>query len=77
VAEVKIVKEDVIREEISLSDLTTDCMFVYLEDGQIDVVRAQSMVKIFDEYYDAKKKITKIDFSGGRLNPKITNPKLS
>ncbi len=76
-AEVKIVKEDVIREEISLSDLTTDCMFVYLEDGQIDVVRAQSMVKIFDEYYDAKKKITKIDFSGGRLNPKITDPKLS
>jgi hypothetical protein len=77
VAEVKIVKEDVIREDISLSDLTTDCMFVYLEDGQIDVVRAQSMVKIFDEYYDAKKKIVKIDFSGGRLNPKITSPKLT
>lgn len=76
-AEVKIVKEDVIVADIDLSDLTTDCMFVYLEGGKIDVVRAQAMVKVFDEYYDAGKKITKIEFSGGRLNPKITEPKLS
>ncbi len=75
-AEVKIVKEDVVIADIDLSDLTTDCMFVYLEGGKIDVVRAQAMVKIFDEYYDAGKKITKIDFSGGRLNPKISEPKL-
>jgi len=77
VAEVKIVKEDVVVSDIDLSDLTTDCMFVYLEGGQIDVVRAQAMVKVFDEYYDAGKKITKIDFSGGRLNPKIAEPKLA
>ena len=62
--------------DINLSDLTTDCMFVYMDNGKVDVVRAQSMVKIFDEYHDNKKKIVKIDFSGGRLNPKNQSPKL-
>ena len=47
-----------------------------MEGGKIDVVRAQAMVKIFDEYYDAGKKITRIDFSGGRLNPKTQAPRL-
>ena len=73
---IQIIKEDVIVSEVDLGDLTTDCMFVHLDDGKIDVVRAQAMVKIFDEYYDSGKRITKIDFSGGRLNPKTQTPRL-
>jgi len=73
---IKIVKEDVDRSEIDLSDLTTDCMFVTLDSGRVDVVRAQAMVKIFDEYHDAGKKIVRIEVSGGRLNPKIAEPRI-
>jgi hypothetical protein len=73
---IQILKEDVIVSEVDLGDLTTDCMFVHLEDGKIDVVRAQAMVKVFDEYHDAGKRITRIDFSGGRLNPKTQTPRL-
>ena len=51
-------------------------MFVHMENGKVDVVRAQANVKIFDEYHDAGKKITRIDFSGGRLNPKTQTPRL-
>jgi len=76
VSKIQIIKEDVTVSEVDLADLTTDCMFVHMESGKIDVVRAQSMVKIFDEYYDAGKKITRIDFSGGRLNPKTQTPRL-
>ena len=72
----QIIKENVVVSDVDLADLTTDCMFVYLEDNTIDVVRAPAMVKVFDEYYDAGKRITKIDFSGGRLNPKIQTPRL-
>ncbi len=73
---IQILKEDVTVSDVNLADLTTDCMFVHLEDGKVDVVRAQAMVKIFDEYYDAGKRITRIDFSGGRLNPKTQTPRL-
>ena len=73
---IQIIKEDVTVSEVNLADLTTDCMFVHMDNGKIDVVRAQAMVKIFDEYHDAGKRITKIDFSGGRLNPKTQTPRL-
>jgi len=73
---IQIIKEDVTVSDVNLADLTTDCMFVHLEDGKVDVVRAQANVKIFDEYYDAGKRITRIDFSGGRLNPKTQTPRL-
>lgn len=73
---IKIVQTDVDRSAINLSDLTTDCMFVTMEDGKVDIVRAQAMVKVFDEYHDAGKKVVSIEFSGGRLNPKICEPKI-
>ena len=75
-SQIQVLKEDITISEINPSDLTTDCMFVYMRDGTIDVVRAQSMVKIFDEYHDNKKRVVKIDFSGGRLNPKTQTPRL-
>ena len=73
---IQILKEDVTVSDINLADLTTDCMFVHMENGKVDVVLAQANVKIFDEYHDAGKKITRIDFSGGRLNPKTQTPRL-
>ena len=73
---IKIVKEGVDKDDINLSDLTSDCMWVTLESGQIDIVQAQQKVQIFDEYYDAGKKIISIDYTGGRLNPKLTKPRL-
>ncbi len=73
---IQVLKEDITISEINPSDLTTDCMFVYMMDGTIDVVRSQSMVKIFDEYHDNKKRVVKIDFTGGRLNPKTQTPRL-
>ena len=75
-SKIQIIKEDVIVSDVNPADLTTDCMFVHLEDGKVDVVRAQANVKIFDEYHDAGKRITRIDFSGGRLNPKTQTPRL-
>lgn len=73
---IKVVKEDVDRSGISLSDLTSDCMWVTLENGRVDIVQAQQMVKIFDEYYDSGKKIVSIEYTGGHLNPKLTSPRI-
>lgn len=70
----KLLKEDVNPKEISLSDLTTDCLFVHLADGTVDIVRSPQMVKAFDMYHDAGKKVVKIEVSGGRLNPKTQDP---
>ena len=75
--EVSIIKEDVIPNDIPSKQMTTDCHFVTRENGTIDVVRGVSMVKIFDHYHDKKIKITKIDVSGGQLNPKMQEPSLS
>lgn len=71
-----VLKEDITRESLAKSDLTTDCLFVHLDSGQIDLVRGQTMVKVFDLYHDAGKKIVQIELSGGRLNPKLSSPKL-
>ena len=75
--EVSILKEDVIKNDIPSKQLTTDCHFVTRENGTVDVVRGVTMVKIFDHYHDKKIKITKIEVSGGQLNPKMQEPKLS
>lgn len=72
----KLLKEDVNPKEISLSDLTTDCLFVYLADGTVDLVRSPQMVKAFDMCHDAGKKVVKIEVSGGRLNPKLSDPRV-
>jgi hypothetical protein len=75
--EVAILKEDVIQKDILSKQMTTDCHFVHRENGTVDVVRGESMVKIFDHYHDKKIKITKIEVSGGQLNPKMQEPSLS
>ena len=75
--EVSIIKEDVIKNDILSKQLTTDCHFVTRENGTVDVVRGVTMVKIFDHYHDKKIKITKIEVSGGQLNPKMQEPSLS
>ena len=75
--EVAILKEDVIQKDILSKQMTTDCHFVHREDGTVDVTRGESMVKIFDHYHDKKIKITKIEVSGGQLNPKMQEPSLS
>ena len=72
--DVSIIKEGVALEEVSLGDLTTDCHFVHRADGGIDIVRGQSMVKIFDVYHEKKIGLTRIEVSGGRLNPKLCDP---
>ena len=75
--EVSILKEDVIQKDILSKQLTTDCHFVTRENGTVDVVRGVAMVNIFDHYHDKKIKITKIEVSGGQLNPKMQEPSLS
>ena len=71
---VSIVREDIIKSDIPKKDLTTDCHFVHLADGTIDIARGASMVKIFDHYHDQGKKITAIEVSGGQRNPKLQEP---
>ena len=64
------------RNDILPKQLTTDCHFVTKIDGNIDIVRGVSMVKIFDYYHDKGIKITSIEVSGGQLNPKMQEPTL-
>ena len=64
------------RNDILPKQLTTDCHFVTKLDGNIDIVRGVSMVKIFDYYHDKGIKITSIEVSGGQLNPKMQEPTL-
>ena len=75
--EVKIIKEDVVKGDVLSKSITTDCHFVTREDGTVDVARGESMVKIFDHYHDKKIRITRIEVSGGQLNPKMQEPTLS
>ena len=74
--DVTILKQDVVRNDILTKQLTTDCHFVTKIDGNIDIVRGVSMVKIFDHYHDKGIKITSIEVSGGQLNPKMQEPTL-
>jgi hypothetical protein len=70
-----ILKEDVKPEEIKSSNLTTDCYYIYREDGKIDLGRG-GMVAIFDDYYDKKIKLSRIELAGGNRNPKNSEPEI-
>ena len=72
--EVTVIKEDVIVDDGLRKQLTSDCHFVHLVDGVIDVVRGSSMVRIFDYYHDKGKRVVKIEYSGGQRNPKLQEP---
>ncbi len=71
----KVLKEDVDPASYKSSDLTTDCYYVYLSDGRIDLAKG-GMVPIFDDYHDRKLKITRIQQSGGTRNPKLFTPEV-
>ena len=70
-----LLKEGVDPSEFKSSDLTTDCYFVHLEDGSIDLARG-STVGIFDMLYDKKKIITRLELANGSLNPKLRKPNI-
>ena len=72
--DVSVLKEDIIPTDVPARQMTTDCHFVHRTDGKIDIVRGQSMVKIFDYYYDKGLKLSKIEVAGGQLNPKLCEP---
>lgn len=72
----KILKEDVDKSEIHPKDLTTDCFFVHRKDGQVDIARAGKMVEVFDTYHDFGILLSKIEYAGGRRNPKFQEPQL-
>lgn len=70
----KILKEDILPDQIHPRDLTTDCYFVHRADGQVDVARAGSMVHVFDTYHDMGIRLRRIKPAGGRRNPKFQEP---
>ncbi len=70
-----ILKESVNVNEHKSADLTTDCYFVHMGDGRVDLVRG-SMVKIFDDFFDRKLTITRIQHAKGSLNPKLNTPRV-
>lgn len=67
---VRIFKEDVNLYDINPRNLTNDCYTVIRKSGQVDVVRAQKAVHIFDFYYDLGIRLQRIDMSEGRRNPR-------
>lgn len=72
----KVLKEGITLNEFPAKDLTNDCYYVFLEGGNIDLVRSQKMVDIFDTYWDLGKKLIEIRPSGGHLNPRTTEPRI-
>lgn len=73
--ECTVLKENIQIEDVKRTDLTTDCHFVHRKDGQVDVARG-NLVGIFDDYYDRKVLLNKIEVAGGTLNPKLNEPQL-
>jgi len=69
-----ILKEDIDLANIEVRNLTNDCKFVRRANGDIDLVREYSSVRIFDHYWDRGIKILKIWHSGGTRNPKFQQP---
>ena len=70
-----VLKEDVNPKDFKGSQLTTDCHYVYRDDGKIDLVRG-GMVPIFDEYWDQGLSLKRIQLAGGSRNPKISQPEI-
>ncbi len=71
----KVLKEDIDPSSYKKSDLTTDCYFVYLSDGRVDLAKG-GMVPIFDDYHDRKLTISRIQIAGGSRNPKLSQPEV-
>ena len=71
----KVLKEEIDPSSIKKSDLTTDCYFVHLSDGRVDLAKG-GMVPIFDFYHDKKLTISRLVLSGGTRNPKLSNPEV-
>jgi hypothetical protein len=69
-----ILKEDVDLTTLNVKNLTNDCKFVSRDSGEIDLVRENSSVRIFDHYWDRGVKISKIEHAGGVRNPKFQSP---
>jgi hypothetical protein len=72
-----VIIENINPEDINLSDLTKDCVFVYRNDGTVDIVKVSKMSDAFDYYYDRQIKLNKITWTGGLRNPKVDKPKVT
>lgn len=70
----QVLREDVDIAVLNVKTLTNDCKFVRRANGEIDLVREYSSVRIFDHYWDRGIKILKIWHSGGVRNPKFEQP---
>jgi len=71
----KVLKEEIDPSSYKKSDLTTDCYFVHLSNGRIDLAKG-GMVPIFDDYHDRKLTISRLELSGGNRNPKLSQPEV-
>ena len=69
-----VLKEDVDLSTMNPRSLTNDCKFVQRENGDVDLVREYSSVRIFDHYWDRGVKIVRIWHAGGTRNPKFQQP---
>lgn len=69
-----ILKEDVDPSKLNRKTLTNDCKLVRRVNGEIDLVREYSSVRVFDYYWDRGIKILKIWHAGGTRNPKFEQP---
>jgi hypothetical protein len=63
-SKVSLIGENIDVSELDLSALTTDCHGVEYSidtlDAMVDVVRAHSMVDIFDHYHDMNRDVKRI-----------------
>jgi hypothetical protein len=72
----QILREDVDLASIDPRKLTNDCKYVRRANGNIDLVRSYSSVKVFDHYWDRGIRILRIWHSGGTRNPKFQQPEI-
>jgi len=70
----QVLREDVDLATMNAKTLTNDCKLVRKANGEIDLVREYSSVRVFDHYWDRGIKITKIWHAGGTRNPKFQQP---
>jgi len=69
-----ILREDVNPRTFDVRGLTNDCKFVRRKNGDVDLVREYSSVRIFDWYWDRGIALSKIWHAGGTRNPKFQQP---
>lgn len=72
----ELIYEKATIEQIKDTTSPSDAYLVYYkidDNSYIDVCRGRKRVDIFDLYYDKykEKKVTKIDFGYGRVNPRL------